>query len=73
MIVQAHRDSQKSSRKFLLIIGQNRQEPVAITNQIDLPVKGWMFKGYIDDLELAMFRMCDLLCIEDSHFFFDNP
>jgi hypothetical protein len=72
MIAQAHRDSKKSSRKFLLIIGQNRQEPVAITNQTDLPVKGWMFKGYIDDLELAMFRMCDLLCIEDSHFFLDD-
>jgi hypothetical protein len=72
MIAQAHRDSKKSSRKFLLIIGQNRQEPVAITNQTDLPVKGWMFKGYIDDLELAMFRMCDLLCIEDSHFFLND-
>ena len=72
MIAQAHRDSKKSSRKFLLIIGQNRQEPVAITNQTDLPVKGWMFKGYIDDLELAMFRMCDLLCIEDTHFFLND-
>ena len=72
MIVQAHRDSKKSSRKFLLIIGQNRQEPVAITNQTDLPVKGWMFKGYIDDLEISMFRMCDLLCVEDSYFFLDN-
>ena len=72
MIAQAHRDSKKSSRKFLLIIGQNRQEPVAITNQTDLPVKGWMFKGYIDDLELVMFRMCDLLCIEDTHFFLND-
>ena len=72
MIDQAHRDSKKSSRKFLLIIGQNRQEPVAITNQTDLPVKGWMFKGYIDDLELAMFRMSDLIKINDSYFFMDN-
>jgi len=72
MIDQAHRDSKKSSKKFLLIIGQNRQEPVAITNQTDLPVKGWMFRGYIDDLEIAMFKMCDLLCVEDSHFFLDD-
>ena len=40
MIAQAHRDSKKSSRKFLLIIGQNRQEPVAITNQTDLTSEG---------------------------------
>ena len=72
MIDQAHRDSKKSSKKFLLIIGQNRQEPVAITNQTDLPVKGWMFRGYIDDLEIAMFKMCDLLCVDDSHFFLDD-
>ena len=72
MIAQAHRDSKKSSRKFLLIIGQNRQEPVAITNQTDLPVKGWMFRGYIDELEIAMFKMCDLMRVEDSHFFLDD-
>jgi hypothetical protein len=72
MIDQAHRDSKKSSKKFLLIIGQNRQEPVAITNQTDLPVKGWMFKGYIDELEIAMFKMCDLLCVEDTHFFLND-
>ena len=72
MIAQAHRDSQKSSRKFFLFIGQNRQEPVAITNQTDLPVKGWMFRGYIDDLEIAMFKMCDLMRVEDFHFFLDN-
>ena len=72
MIDQAHRDSKKSSKKFLLIIGQNRQEPVAITNQTDLPVKGWMFKGYIDELEIAMFKMCDLLCVDDFHFFLND-
>ena len=72
MIDQAHRDSKKSSKKFLLIIGQNRQEPVAITNQTDLPVKCWMFKGYIDELEIAMFKMCDLLCVEDTHFFLND-
>jgi len=72
MIAQAYRDSKKSSRKFLLVIGQNRQEPVAITNDVDLPVQGWKFKGYIDDLEVMMFRMCDLLCVEDSYFFFND-
>ena len=72
MIDQAHRDSKKSSKKFLLIIGQNRQEPVAITNQTDLPVRGWVFKGYIDELEIAMFKMCDLLCVDDFHFFLND-
>lgn len=35
MIAQAVRDSKKSSKNFLLIIGQDRQEPLVLTN-VDL-------------------------------------
>ena len=72
MIAQAHRDSKKSSRKFLLFIGQNRKEPLAITNELDLPVKGPSFVGSSGDVQVAMFRLCDLVCIDDSYFFFDD-
>ena len=68
MIAQAHRDSKKSSRKFLLIIGQNRRDPIAITNEMSLPVKGPTFKGSFEDLEVSMFRLSDLLSIKDSYF-----
>ena len=72
MIAQAHRDSQKSSRKFLLIIGQNRRDPIAITNEMSLPVKGPTFKGSFEDLEVSMFRLSDLLSIEESYFFLNK-
>lgn len=68
MIAQAHRDSKKSSRKFLLIIGQNRRDPIAITNEMSLPVKGPTLKGSFEDLEVSMFRLSDLLSIKDSYF-----
>lgn len=72
MIAQAHRDSKKSSRKFILIIGQDRREPVAITNELNLPVKGPSFKGSFEDLEVSMFRLIDLLSIKDSYFFLND-
>lgn len=68
MIAQAHRDSKKSSRKFLLIIGQNRRDPIAITNEMSLPVEGPTLKGSFEDLEVSMFRLSDLLSIKDSYF-----
>jgi hypothetical protein len=68
MIAQAHRDSQKSSRKFLLIIGQNRQEPVAITNQLDLPVSGPSFKGKVEETEILLSKLDNLLDLSDSYF-----
>ena len=51
---------------------QNRKEPMAITNELDLPVKGPSFVGSSGDVQVAMFRLCDLVCIEDSYFFFDD-
>ena len=73
MIAQAHRDSKKSSRKFLLFIGQNRKEPMAITNELDLPVKGPSFVGSSGDVQVAMFRLCDLVRLDDCYFFLENP
>ena len=72
MIDQAHRDSKKSSRDFLLIIGQDRKEPLAITNALTLPVKGFYLKGKINEVEIAMFRLTDLLAINDTHFFLEE-
>jgi len=72
MIAQAHRDSKKSSRKFLLFIGQNRKEPVTITNDLTLPVKGPKFQGLSGDVEVSMFRLCDLVCVDDSYFFLND-
>jgi len=69
MIDQAHRDSKKSSRDFLLIIGQDRREPIAITNNLTLPVNGFYLKGKINEIEIAMLRLTDLLDISDTHFF----
>lgn len=72
MIDQAHRDSKKSSRDFLLIIGQDRKEPIAITNALTLPVNGFYLKGKINEVEIAMFRLTDLLAISDTHFFLEE-
>ena len=72
MIAQAHRDSEKSSRKFLLFIGQNRKEPIAITNDLTLPVRGPSFRGSVDEVEVVMYRLSDLIHISDCHFFSKN-
>ena len=70
MIAQAHRDSKKSSRKFLLIIGQDRRDPMAITNQLGLPVSGSKISGTFDDVDVEMFRLDDFLQIADAYFTF---
>jgi hypothetical protein len=70
MIAQAHRDSKKSSRKFLLIIGQDRRDPMAITNELGLPVSGSKISGTFDDVDVEMFRLDDFLQIADAYFTF---
>lgn len=72
MIDQAHRDSKKSSRDFLLIIGQDRKEPIAITNTLTLPVNNFYLKGKINDVEIVMIRLTDLLAINDTYFFLEE-
>jgi len=69
MIDQAHRDSKKSSRKFLLLIGQDRREPIAITNEMDLPTGKSYLKGVINKVEVTIFKLSDLLLIDDTYFF----
>tara|TARA_R110000851_G_scaffold39670_1_gene100623 strand:- start:2692 stop:3204 length:513 start_codon:yes stop_codon:yes gene_type:complete len=70
MIAQAHRDSKKSSRKFLLIIGQDRRDPMAITNELGLPVSGSKISGTFEDVDVEMFRLDDFLQIADAYFTF---
>jgi hypothetical protein len=70
MIGQAHRDSKKSSRKFILIIGQDRRDPMAITNELNLPVRGSKVSGVFNDVQVEMFKLADLLSIANSYFLF---
>jgi len=72
MIDQAHRDSKKSSRDFLLLIGQDRREPIAITNAVNLPVQGSYLKGEVNKVEVLMVKLVDLLCIENTNFFLEE-
>ena len=71
MIDQAHRDSKKSSRDFLLLIGQDRREPIAITNATNLPVQGSYLKGEVNKVEVLMVKLVDLLCIDNTNFFLE--
>jgi Holliday junction resolvase len=72
MIDQAHRDSKKSSRDFLLIIGQDRREPIAITNDLTLSVKGSYLKGVINEVEVVVYKLADLLQISNTNFFLEK-
>lgn len=69
MIAQANRDSQKSSKKFFLIIGQDRKKPGIITNDFDLIVKGDRFSGESRGMPIVMYMLEDLLECKDSCFF----
>ena len=69
MIDQAHRDSKRSSRKFLLFIGQDRREPIAITNSMDLPTANCYLKGKVNKVEVLIFKLADLLLIDNTYFF----
>ena len=72
MIAQASRDSKKSSRKFLLIIGQDRKQPVAITNQLNLPVQGPKLYGVFESVKVEIFKLSDLLQIENTYFILND-
>jgi hypothetical protein len=69
MIAQAFRDSQKSSKKFLLIMGQDRKNPAIITNDFDLIVRGDRFSGSSRGVAIVMYMLDDLLECKDSCFF----
>jgi len=68
MIAQASRDSEKSSRKFILVIGQDRRDPMAITNDVDLPVKGCHLKGNIGSQDILVTKLEELLRLDNIHF-----
>ena len=72
MIAQAARDSKKSSRKFILIIGQDRRNPMAITNQQDIPIHNKLV-GNVGDIKITILKLEDLLSLNDSYFLVDNP
>lgn len=69
MIAQAVRDSQKSSKKFLFIIGQDRKLPAVITNDFDLNVGGDKFVGTSRGVKIVMYTLPELLSCEHSSFF----
>jgi hypothetical protein len=71
MIAQASRDSKKSSRKFILIIGQDRRDPVAITNQIGIPAHNKL-EGTVGDITISILKLEDLLSLDDSYFLSDD-
>ena len=69
MIAQASRDSEKCSKKFLLIIGQDRKDPIAITNDLNLPVGGSRFTGKSGETTIMIVSLKELLRVCDSYFF----
>ena len=72
MIVKAERDSQNSSKPFLLIIGQDRKDPVVITNDvIRYDDNSQTLEGTIKNIGIKMFKLKDLLS-RDSSYFFDE-
>ena len=69
MIATAFRDSHKSGKKFLFIIGQDRKKPMVITNDFSLEVGGDYFKGKSRGESIIMYSLEDVLNANDSCFF----
>lgn len=69
MIATAFRDSKKSGKNFLFIIGQNRKKPTVITNDFQLEVGGDYFRGKSRGESIIMYTLEDLLNANDSYFF----
>jgi hypothetical protein len=67
MIAQAERDSSKCFKNFLLIFGQDRKEPIVITDKF-LPTPGYNCVIHHPDKEYYMTSLKDLLEISDSFF-----
>lgn len=68
MIATAFRDSKKSCKNFLFIIGQDRRKPSVITNDFHLEVGGDYFRGKIKGEAVIMYSLEDLLNANDSYF-----
>ena len=43
---------------------------MAITNELNLPVRGSKVSGVFNDVQVEMFKLADLLSIANSYFIF---
>jgi len=69
MIVQAIRDSVKSSKDFILVIGQDRKDPVVITRMIILErIKEFVVLRLGEEI-FYLYQLKDVLALPDSYFF----
>ena len=74
MIAQASRDSVRANKKFLLIVGQDRKDPIVFTN--DKPTLVYqttspflLFEGYVENERIYILRLSSLLNSPVGHFF----
>ena len=72
MIAQASRDSRKANKKFLLIVGQDRKDPIVFTEDKPTQISssaGLLFEGYVEETKVYILRLENLLKSPTSHFF----
>lgn len=71
MIAQASRDSTRANKKFLLIVGQDRKDPIVFTNEEPAQNSSsfLLFEGYVEDQKIYILRLENLLTNPISHFF----
>jgi len=71
MIAQAERDSEKCFKKFLLIIGQDRKDPIIVTNE-NVELIGTSFDYYsyfrIREKRYYLVKLSDLFSLNDRFF-----
>lgn len=71
MIAQAERDSEKCFKKFLLIIAQDRKDPIVVTNE-NVELLGTSFDYYsyyrIREKRYYLIKLSDLLSLQDRFF-----
>lgn len=71
MIAQALRDSEKCLKRFLLILGQDRQDPIVITNEDPMNLiynePAWALLNY-NGRNLYILKLSDLLIFPNTFF-----
>jgi len=68
MIDQAERDSERAKKKFLLIISQDRQKEVVISN-FNFEIKSKSITLYLEGKTYYMMQLSDVLSLENTVFF----
>lgn len=69
-IIQAKRDSEAEKKSFMLIVGQNNQKPIIITNTfVIVDIKPYL-NIMIDSEVYKMMLLEDFLKVEDTYFWF---